>query len=184
MRKQLEGMIGEPICLVTRRGVELGLIERVSEHGVDLKPIPHDERSKYQGNMIWGEGFYPWQAISMYIQVGSSNGGVSIGNGGLGIGGLGGLGALGGLGIDIGGLLGGTGIHIGTPGINNGGTGIGVGTPGINNGGTGLGIGSTGIGIGGMGGGSGIGVGGIGIGGTREFPKRKHPLKKKKHRRS
>ena len=90
----MKQLVGQPVCLKTRRGLEVGIVERVSADGITLRAVPDGDRAalrrKMFGSVRWGEGFYPWSDVSGFS---SSNGGGgwSSGSGGSWGGGFGGL---------------------------------------------------------------------------------------------
>jgi hypothetical protein len=105
MKKQLDKMVGQVIALHTAKGIEVGVLEKVTSEGVILRKLAKkDAKDRVNAeNVYFGGGYFPYRGMYGYGYPGYGYGG---GYGGYGYGGIGaGIGI--GVGVGIGAGFGG-----------------------------------------------------------------------------
>ncbi|MGZ4135820.1 MAG: hypothetical protein ACXVPC_11720, partial [Tumebacillaceae bacterium] len=62
---QLDKMVGHVVALHTAKGIEVGVLEKVTKDGVTLRKLSQkDTKDMVQAeNVYWGGGFYPRRGI-------------------------------------------------------------------------------------------------------------------------
>lgn len=64
MKHQLENKIGQVIVLYTKKGMQVGILEEVTEEGITLKELPKAEQKGIAAeHVFWGRGFFPWRGF-------------------------------------------------------------------------------------------------------------------------
>lgn len=64
MKEHLQKQLGKPVALYTQDGVEVGILEEVTDKGVKLRPLPKQNRNGLDvEHVFFGGGFYPWGGI-------------------------------------------------------------------------------------------------------------------------
>lgn len=106
MKKQLEKMVGQVIAVQTAKGIEVGVLEKVTSEGITLgKVSKKDAKDLVKAeNVYWGRGFYPYRGFG-YPGYGFGYPGYGYGFGGVGVGA--GIGVGVGVGVGVGAGFGG-----------------------------------------------------------------------------